>query len=329
MRSCSPLRRRARGRTFRRRSAVRRHCDGGWPAVFSWSRQLFGGGNHWASFVGKAHINVDLDKNGSWIAHGVLLATTALPVLALTVVAAFCQFGGATPGGPAVNTFFDRIGPRVSYLVPLAILILCMVGHAVRESSAGYAFSAGLVAELAVVLGYSLSVVLAPTPFGTAELVTLLQLATITAAAWMLAWLAARRWINVWREAEKGDRSNLCEAPGGPFRQIGPVPFFRVQLGMSVAGNAVLIGVALFVLGLLPLGVQGWTIAAGMPLGWIALAGSVAAGECRSAQRGRRLSPNTVGLIGMTVLGLLACTVRWMLPALGLGPDTPYGVIAR
>ena len=24
---------------------------------------------------------------------------------------------------------------------------------------------------------------------------------------------------------EKGDRSNLCAAPGGPFRQIGPVPF--------------------------------------------------------------------------------------------------------
>jgi len=28
------------------------------------------------------------------------------------------------------------------------------------------------------------------------------------------------------REEEKGDRSNLCEAPSGPFRQIGPVPFF-------------------------------------------------------------------------------------------------------
>ena len=27
-------------------------------------------------------------------------------------------------------------------------------------------------------------------------------------------------------EDEKGDRSNLCEAPSGPFRQIGPVPFF-------------------------------------------------------------------------------------------------------
>ena len=27
------------------------------------------------------------------------------------------------------------------------------------------------------------------------------------------------------RGGEKGDRSNLCEAPSGPFRQIGPVPF--------------------------------------------------------------------------------------------------------
>ncbi|MCL4202263.1 MAG: hypothetical protein KJ000_07195 [Pirellulaceae bacterium] len=26
---------------------------------------------------------------------------------------------------------------------------------------------------------------------------------------------------------EKGDKSNLCEAPSGPFRQIGLIPFFR------------------------------------------------------------------------------------------------------
>ena len=157
---------------------------------------------------------------GTWIAHGVSLATTALPILALTIVAAFCQFAGAKPGGPAANTFFQRLGPSISYLVPLAIVILCMVGHALRESSSGYAFSAGLVAELAVALGYSLSVVLAPRPFGTAELVTLLQLVTITAAAWMLAWLAARRWVNVWREEpgtaphrRRRPRSCTCNSP--------------------------------------------------------------------------------------------------------------------
>ncbi len=107
-----------------------------------------------------AHAGVDLDSGGRLAAHCVTLATTALPVLALTVVAAAYQFGGITPGGPAANTLFDRLGTNVSYLVPLALVVLAMVGHAIRESSAGYAFSAGLVAELAVTLGYALSVVL-------------------------------------------------------------------------------------------------------------------------------------------------------------------------
>jgi hypothetical protein len=258
----------------------------------------------------KARMNVDISRNGSLIAHAMSLATTALPILALTVVAALCQFTGAKPGGPAVNTFFQQLGSSVSYLVPLAIVILCMVGHAVRESSSGYAFSAGLVAELAVTLGYSLSVVLAPRPFGIAELVTLLQLATITAAAWMLIWLTARRRVNVWREEP------------GTVSQLSASTLMRLQLAMSITGNAVLIGAALFGLAFLPPPGQGWTIAAGAPLGWIALVGSLAAAAYRSAQQGRRLSANMIGLIGMTALGLLACTITWLLPLMGVGAES-------
>jgi hypothetical protein len=33
--------------------------------------------------------------------------------------------------------------------------------------------------------------------------------------------------------AGKGDWSNLCEAPAGPFRQIGPVPFSGGTTGVS------------------------------------------------------------------------------------------------
>ena len=66
-----------------------------------------------------------------------------------------------------------------------------------------------------------------------------------------------------------------------------------------------------------------------MPLGWIALVGSVAAAAYRLAQQGRRLSANAIGLIGMTALGLLACTVRWLLPVLGLAPTGRRGAIAR
>ena len=39
---------------------------------------------------------------------------------------------------------------------------------------------------------------------------------------------------------EKGDRSNLCEAPSGPFRQIGPVPFFPPRFTATRSGENVL-----------------------------------------------------------------------------------------
>ena len=40
-------------------------------------------------------------------------------------------------------------------------------------------------------------------------------------------------------KCQKGDRSNLCEAPSGPFRQIGPVPFLALHVpsGRCYAGR--------------------------------------------------------------------------------------------
>ena len=48
--------------------------------------------------------------------------------------------------------------------MPLALVMLGLIGHALRESSAGYAYGAGLVAEMAVILGYALHVTLASPP---------------------------------------------------------------------------------------------------------------------------------------------------------------------
>ena len=62
----------------------------------------------------------------------------------------------------------------------------------------------------------------------------------------------------------------------------------NVQLDMGIAGNAVLIVSAIFVLVWWPLIEQDWAIAAGRPLGWLALAGSVAAVGLRLVQRDRR-----------------------------------------
>ncbi|MFZ5831834.1 MAG: hypothetical protein ACOY3P_17235 [Planctomycetota bacterium] len=251
-------------------------------------------------FCQERGMRVDLGRSGWMVAHGISFVTAALPVIALTILAAIVQLSGTAPGGPVPGSFFGRLGPSLSYLVPLVLIILAMVGHALRESSAGYAFSAGLVAQLGVNLGYSLSVVLAGTPFGQAELVTLLQLATITAAAWGLAWLAVRRHVNVLG----GDsRSETAQA----------AVLMRVQLGMGVAGNVLLLGLALCAI-VFPSTVGiAWTSAAGTPLGWLAMSGAVAAIAYRSAVMGRRLSPNAAGLMGMAAIGLLACTVCWVL----------------
>ena len=49
----------------------------------------------------------------------------------------------------------------MSYLVSLVLVLVGLVGTAVRERSAGYAFGGGLVAMMAVVLGYTLRIELA------------------------------------------------------------------------------------------------------------------------------------------------------------------------
>jgi len=82
---------------------------------------------------------------GPRISRALLVATTAVPVLILTLVAAPGQLGGSSPGGPVPGSFFDRLGPEVSYLVPLALVTAGLVGFALREASALYAFGAGLV----------------------------------------------------------------------------------------------------------------------------------------------------------------------------------------
>jgi hypothetical protein len=237
---------------------------------------------------------ITLEPFADKIARAVTLITTAAPVLLITVSAAMLQLGGTAPCGPAASSFFANIGPTWSYLVPLALVIVALVGHALRERLSGYAFSAGLVLELAVTLGYSLRATLNKQPIDTLFFVSLLQWATITAGVWAIVWLVARRFTGVWRE-DDGKRL--------------PGILMHVQIGMAVAGNAILLGLALVELALFTSSGQAWCVAAGHVIGWTALILAVVA----IALRGR-LRPNVAGLVGLSVMGLLACTVRGLAP---------------
>jgi hypothetical protein len=267
-----------------------------------------------------AKTSVALDTHGPQLARIMLLGITAWPVIVLTFLAAVLQIASVTPGGPAVGSFFDHFSPNLSYLIPLVLIILGLVGHALRESSAGYAFSAGLVVEMAAVLGYALSVATDPDPtrtFGIHELVTAIQLATITAAVWAIVWLVARKWCDVWRETALGNDPLSGRRAVDPRAAI----LMNVQLAMGYLGNTILLVAAIIVLAWFhPYG-SVWPINAGMPLGWMALAAATAAGVYRCVQKGVRPSFDVVGLLGMAVIGLAACVVRGLELRAGLPID--------
>jgi len=254
-----------------------------------WQRQRVLG---WCRRLGAV---VEVGPNGPSVGRTVLLATTAGPIVLLTVAAALLQLAGVAPSGPAQGSFFSAIGPEVSYLVPLVVVMVCLVGFALREASAAYAFSAGLVAKMTVVLAYLLSIATAGKAIHTADVVTVLELVAATAAVWAIAWMIGRRWANVW-----GD---------------GPVPssartLMSVQLGIGTTAFGLVWLPAVLALALYPVSRHGWTIAAGSWLGWLALALVVGAVVYRGRQTGRAVQPAMAGLVGMATVGLLACTVR-------------------
>ena len=94
-----------------------------------------------------------------------------------------------------------------------------------------------------------------------------------------------------------------------------------MQIGMAIVANVLVLGIALLVLALVRrlAGKRGaWR--RDRPLGWIALVLPLVALQLRG-----RLRPHAVGLSGMAVLGLLACTIRGLQPCWHLDIDPVWG----
>ena len=239
---------------------------------------------------------IELTGNPSQIARGLIVATTVLPVVGLTIFAAAAQISGVRPAGPRADTFFAQLGPTWSYVIPLALLMIGLIGYAIRERSAAHAFSAGLVLELMVTLGYALHTSLVGNRFEVPFTVTLLQLATIAAGAWAILWLIALRVARRFNAAQ-ADRPTVA-------------PLLDLQVAIALLGNLVLIGLAIADIAFAPHFVwQSWAVMAGLPLGWVAIALPLVALRLRGP-----LHPTLVGVFGMAIIALLASTVAGLYP---------------
>ncbi len=244
-------------------------------------------------------IQLETTESAPRIAQAAMLCLTLLPVLGVTLSAAGGRFSGVLPQGPAAGTFFHAVGTEVSYLVPLVAAVVALVVLAWRESSTGYAFSAGLVMKLTVVLACLLSF----TAWGSQQWAILWYSVTIAAAAWSAAWVTARRWIGVWRE-DRPDEAALL---------------MRLELGMG----AICVAVVLLpgMLGLVEgdfTGISDISGVAGRWLGWLAFVSIVAAAVYRQFDLRRPVPVDLAGLAGLALIGLVACTVSSLVGPLGL-----------
>jgi hypothetical protein len=258
-----------------------------------------------ASFLG-----IQVERTALWArtSRGMLLGGGAAPVLVLTVIVASLQMAGERLGGPAPGSFFARLGPLASALVPLVLVVGALVGHAVRERSAGYAFAAGLIANLTLMGGYVLGVVTSDNTMDDARWVFVLQLGTLGATAWAGAWLASRRWVAAWREEPSNPRAKML---------------MRVQLGTSTAGNIVLLLLVLIPFFVAPEeSLSEGQVQIGEEAGWLALAACAAVVFWHANNTAVWLRVHVLGALGAGVAALAACAFN-----ASAGPWTSFHIL--
>jgi hypothetical protein len=217
-----------------------------------------------------------------------LLAVAAGVVVLVSAHVAELGLTGRKPSGPVADTPFAAMGPVVSNLVPLALVVLGLAGTAARERSSGYAFAGGLVFVATLAAGYALGVVTAGGPLDGVVQVQVWLLACGGAAVWALAWLASERRV-----------------PGGLPLAI------QTRLGLFSLALVALVCVILLVARPdWPNESQARAWGEFGKLGWVALALATGAAVWRSWRTEPGLKFHALALAATVVGVLVACAVQ-------------------
>ena len=214
-----------------------------------------------------------------------LLASAAGAVVLISIQVAELGLAGQKLGGPLAESVFAAMGPLVSNLVPLALVVVGLAGTAARERSTGYAFAGGLVFTATLAAGYALGVVTAGGRIDGPEQVRVWLLACSAAAMWAIAWLAAEKRV-----------------PGGRL--------LALQTRLGLAGLACIAVVVLLVLVDRP-DVQlhaVWSVFG--KYGWLALALAAAAAMWQSLRHEPPMKFHTLVLTATIAAVVAACAVQ-------------------
>jgi hypothetical protein len=226
-------------------------------------------------------------------ARTLLLTLTVGPILLLTIYPAARAIYYLPVQGPTAGFFFS-FGDTLSYGVPLVVVALVLIGYALRERAAAFAFTAGVFLNATVTLAFLLAVVSAQGLMDRVVLVRLVQLNAITFAVYLLPWISTRR---RWQSGLVEDDQRFADR------------LLKLQLWLAIGLNATLYLSALGAMVMFPEQSASGTIATGSSLGWLSLFCIVVAVAWLATQR--VVKPSSWSLLAFFVglSCLIACGV--------------------
>jgi hypothetical protein len=236
-------------------------------------------------------LRTDTEYPVASFARRLLVAATVVPVIALTLVAVGAAYTGHPVAGPLPASFFVKIGGLAARVVPLLLICVTLVVHALREQLPGYAFTVGLGGNLMASLIVRAAYRRVPVEDWWAPL---LQANALAFAAMALLWLATRKRLY-------GERGT------------GGLLVAQVSLGVLATFGLLAAGLVLLVTN--PTAAPAPVAQIGGVWGWLALALASGSLLWHTATTGRRDEGPASALILLAVGVMAACMVsRWAGP---------------
>lgn len=217
---------------------------------------------------------------------GRLLLTLMLtPLFALTISPVLRAIQYRQVNGPSAGVFL-LMGNTLSSCVPLVVVALVLIGYALRERSALYAFAAGLCFNLTLTIAHLLAVASASGSMNRVVLTEVIQLNAIVSAVYAILWLS---WHEKWKAQQTAAESARTER------------LLSIQVAIGLAASALLIAPTAIRLIIRPTWTGIGTFAVGGIGGWLAFILSVVAAIWFGKAYGKRLS---AGMLFAVALGL-------------------------
>jgi hypothetical protein len=126
-------------------------------------------------------------------ARAVIVAGGSLPVWMLTFASAAQSIAGQPLGGPLAGSLFSKLGPSLSFGIPLAIMMGCYVALAIRDRAPKFMLVGSLALQVLIVLSLSLQNI--GQPFDILFVVRVITAVACGLNIFSIAWFALSHWM--------------------------------------------------------------------------------------------------------------------------------------